>query len=187
MNNPDSFPEPRKRMTKRVRIMPKIPNTALAPVPEPETLTVENISQDKEPRQPLERHCSNCKGLSHNILQCPSRPCNYCKNSGHVSTGCPIRLSINKVKVQKRKAESRENQSLIKWQSYRLNTWLEAQEPPSKRQASSASQVLLTAADQPLRTEAEVDVEMTEDQLHDPEHDTQDANTKSAEDMEIVQ
>lgn len=91
------------------------------------------------------------------------------------------------MKIQKRKAESRENQSLIRWQKYRLNTWLEAQEPPSKRQASSASQVLLTAADQPLRTEAEVDVEMTEDQLHDPEHDTPDANTKNAEDMEVVQ
>lgn len=87
---------------------------------------------------------------------------------------------------QKRKADLRKTRSLIKWQRNRLEAWVDAQEPPPKRQAS-ASHFPLTAADQPLRTEAEVDVEMTEDQLHDPVHDTPDTNTKSAEDMEVVQ
>lgn len=166
--------------------MPRISNTALAPVPEPETLTIENIPYDKARRQPLERRCSNCKGRSHNILQCPSRPCNFCNNSGHVSTGCPIRLGISKLNKQKRKADWKKSGSLIKWQRNRLETWVDSQEPPSKRQAS-ASHFLLTAPDQPIRTEADVDVEMTEDQSHDPVHDTPDTNTKRAEDMEIVQ
>ena len=66
-----------------------------------------------------------------------------------------------------------------------METWLDAQEPPSKREAS-ATQVLLPAVDQPLRIEAEGDVEMTEDQSGDPVHDTPDTNTKSAEGMEVV-
>lgn len=86
---------------------------------------------------------------------------------------------------QKRKAISRANQSLIKCQRKRLETWLDAQEPSSKGEAS-ATQALLTAVDQPLRIEAEGDVEMTEDESGDPVHDTPDSNTKSAEDMEVV-
>lgn len=97
---------------------------------------------------------------------------------------CPIRQSINKVNCQKSKAKSRAKLSVIKRRSKRLEIWLGARESPSKGEAS-ASQVLLTAASQPVRIKAEVDVEMTEDQLHDP--DTSDTYTKSTEDMEVVQ
>lgn len=84
----------------------------------------------------------------------------------------------------KSKAKSRAKQSLIKRQRKRLEIWLGARGSPSKGEAS-ASQVLLTAAGQSVRIEAEVDVEMTEDQLHQP--GTSDTNTKRKEDMEVVQ
>ena len=164
--------------------MPKIPNTALAPVPEPQTLTAEKTPHDNARLQSSIRHCSNCKGPSHNKLQCPSRPCNFCNNLGHVSMRCPIRQGINTVKCRKSRAKFREKQSLLKRQRKRLEIWLNTGESPYKE--ASASKILLTAADQPVRIEAEVEVEITKDQLHDPVHGTSDTNTKSAEDMELV-
>lgn len=88
------------------------------------------------------------------------------------------------VNCRKSKAKFREKQSLLKRQRKRLEIWLNAGESPYKE--ASASKILLTAADQPVRIEAEVDVEITKDQLHDPVHGTSDTNTKSTEDMELV-
>lgn len=93
---------------------------------------------------------------------------------------------MQKLVRQKRRAKSRENQSVIQLQRGRMQTWLGEREPPSKGEAS-ASQVLLTAADQPPRIEAGVDVEMTEDHLHDTVYDTPNISTKSTEDMDVVQ
>lgn len=168
--NPTSVPEPRKRKREGVEIIPRSHNTTLAAIPEPQTLTVENRPHDNAPLQTLLRHCSNCKGLSHNKLQCPSLPCNFCKELGHVSAGCPIRQGINKVNYRKSKAKSRAKRSLINRRRKHLERWLGARESPSKGEAS-ASQVLLRAAEQPVRIE-EVDVGMTKDQLHDLENFT---------------
>lgn len=93
---------------------------------------------------------------------------------------------MQKLVRQQRRTKSRENQSVVQLQGDRMQTLLGEREPLSKEKAS-ASQVILTVADQPPRIEAELDVEMTEDQLHDTVYDTPDINTKSAGDMDVVQ
>lgn len=164
--------------------MPKIPNTALAPAPEPQNVMAEKIPHDNARLKSSIRHCSNCKSLNHNKLQCPSRPCNFCNNLGHVSTRCPIRQSINKVNCRKNKAKSREKQYFLRRQRKRVETWLSAGESLYKE--ASATKVLLTTAYQPIRIEAEVDVRITKSQLHNPVHGTSETNTKSVEGMEVV-